>query len=196
MAEDSKKSRVSMALGKSKSVLGEKSHSGQIGDKTSSAFTKFTSRVRVRKSSFGYGGIPGIGRVAERSSMLAPEFKRPPLIYLNTYQLDPLKRFHPPSVIKAAGELLDELFTDHKYHPQESPTVALRIAGELMKAVKAMAFNRYRIISVVTIAQKRAQSYNNAISFLWDHERDGSINVNRDTSTAFIQVTVFAVYLD
>lgn len=59
-----------------------------------------------------------------------------------------------------------------------------------MRAVKAMCFNRYRVISVVSIAQRRAQSYNNAIAFLWDHERDGSININRETSTAFIQVTL------
>lgn len=79
---------------------------------------------------------------------------------------------------------------------QESPTVALRISGDLMRSVKAMGFNRYRIISVVTIAQKRAQSYNNAISFLWDHERDNYINLSRETPTAFVQVTLFAIYLD
>lgn len=79
---------------------------------------------------------------------------------------------------------------------RESPTVALRISGDLMRSVKAMGFNRYRIISVVTIAQKRAQSYNNAISFLWDHERDNYINLSRETPTAFVQVTLFAIYLD
>lgn len=79
---------------------------------------------------------------------------------------------------------------------QESPTVALRISGDLMRSVKAMGFNRYRIISVVILAQKRAQSYNNAISFLWDHERDNYINLSRETPTAFVQVTLFAIYLD
>ncbi|CAB3234555.1 unnamed protein product [Arctia plantaginis] len=184
---DPKKSRVSMML------------SGQL-ENISSTMTesnkKSTSRVRMRRQSFGFSGVGGIGRVAERSSMFAPEFKRPALIYLNTYQLEPLVKFHSPSVNKAAERILDELFGDHKYSQHESPKTALRISGELMKAVKAMGFNRYRIISVVTIAQKRAQSYNNAISFLWDHERDNYINTSRETPTAFVQVTLFVVYLD
>lgn len=29
---------------------------------------KITSRVQIRRKSFGYGGVPGVGRVAERSS--------------------------------------------------------------------------------------------------------------------------------
>lgn len=72
----------------------------------------------------------------------------------------------------------------------------MRIAGELMRNVKAMGFNRYRILTIVTMGQKRAQSYNNAITFLWDHERDSYVDVQREVTTAFIQVTVFGVYLD
>lgn len=37
-------------------------------------------------------------------------------MYLNTYQLEPLVKFHEASVLKAAEEILDELFGDHKYN--------------------------------------------------------------------------------
>ncbi|KAJ0180386.1 hypothetical protein K1T71_003790 [Dendrolimus kikuchii] len=153
------------------------------------------SRLRVRKASYGFAGVPGI-RPIERTSQLGIEFKRPPLLFLNTYQLDPTCRFHIPSVKAATDDILDELFTGHKYNIQESPALAIRIAGELMRNVKAMQFNRYRIITVVTLGQKRAQSYNNAISFIWDHERDNYVDVQREVTTAFIQVTTFGVYLD
>lgn len=79
---------------------------------------------------------------------------------------------------------------------QESPLVALRIAGEIVRQVKLVGFNRYRLITVVTLGQKRAQSYNNAVAFLWDHERDNYVNVQREVTSAFIQVTVFGIYLD
>lgn len=72
----------------------------------------------------------------------------------------------------------------------------MRISEILMRAVKAMNFNRYRTLSVVTIAQKRAQSYNNAVTFLWDHERDNYVDLFREENSVFIQVTVFGVYLD
>lgn len=65
-----------------------------------------------------------------------------------------------------------------------------------MRKVKALSFNRYRVISVVTIGQRRAQSYNNAVTFLWDYDRDNYVDMQREVTTAFIQATVFGVYLD
>lgn len=70
MADTSKKSKVCIVPARSQSMDIKRSQSGQLGDKSSTALNKLTSRVRVRKSSFGYGGVPGIGRVAERSSMV------------------------------------------------------------------------------------------------------------------------------
>ncbi|XP_026758196.1 dynein light chain Tctex-type 5-like [Galleria mellonella] len=179
---EGKKSKVSMMLisqSQSRSIAGMKS----------------MSRMKVRRASFGFTGVPGI-RPVERTSQLGIEFKRPPQLYLNTYQLDPYVKFHIPTVKFATDAILDEYFTEHKYNVQESPAIALRIAGELMRRVKTMPFNRYRIITVVTIGQKRAQSYNNAVSFLWDYERDNYVDVQREVATAFIQVTTFGIYLD
>ncbi|CAH0720648.1 unnamed protein product, partial [Brenthis ino] len=156
---------------------------------------KSLSRLKVRRQSFGFSGVPGI-RPVERNSQVAIEFKRPPLTHLPTYQLDPSYKFDVPTVKKIIEQLLDDNFTDHKYNIQESPALALRLAGELMRKLKSLQFNRYRIIAVVTIGQRRAQCYNNAISFLWDHERDDYVDLQREDSSAFIQVTAFGVYLD
>lgn len=65
-----------------------------------------------------------------------------------------------------------------------------------MRKIKLMQFNRYRIISVVTIGQKRSQCYNNALAFIWDYERDAYVDTHRETPTAFLQVTLLAIYLD
>ncbi|XP_053625218.1 dynein light chain Tctex-type protein 2B-like [Plodia interpunctella] len=184
----------SKSEGKYVSVVGlDKSHS------TTKSVVNFSkkslSRLKVRRASYGFSGVPGI-RPVERTSQLAIEFKRPPMVYLPTYQLDPNVPFHIPSVRDAINESLDEHFTGHKYTAGESPGLTLRLAGEIMRKVKNMPFNRYRIISIVTLAQKRAQSYNNAVTFLWDHERDSYVDITRETTSAFIQVTVFGIYLD
>ncbi|KAM3963436.1 dynein light chain Tctex-type protein 2B [Aphomia sociella] len=181
---ETKKSKVSMMAMKSQS----QTRSMLIGQKS-------MSRLKMRRPSFGFTGVPGI-RPVERTSQVGIEFKRPPLLFLNTYQLEPRVMFHVPTVKLATEKLLDEQFTGHKYNVQESPATALRIAGELMRRIKAMPFNRYRIITVVTIGQKRSQSYNNAISFVWDFERDNYVDVQREVTTAFIQVTTFGIYLD
>ncbi|XP_075992882.1 dynein light chain Tctex-type protein 2B-like [Anticarsia gemmatalis] len=175
--------------------LKSRSHTKSNENKSLMAVKSASSRMKMRRPSYGYSGVPGI-RPVERTSQLGMEFKRPPLVFLNTYQLEPHVKFHVPKVTYAVDDLLDELFTGHKYNAQESPALAIRIAGELMRTVKNMNFNRYRIITIVALAQKRAQSYNNAITFLWDHERDNYVDIHRELTTAFIQVTVFGIYLD
>lgn len=73
--------------------------------------------------------------------------------------------------------------------------MTIRLANELMRKLKNL-YNRYRIIAIVTIGQKRAQSYYNSIAFIWDYERDAYVNTHREVSSAFIQVTVLGIYLD
>ncbi|XP_068629704.1 dynein light chain Tctex-type protein 2B-like [Battus philenor] len=183
--EERRKSKVSMQVLKSQSNVRSTADFGP----------KSISRLRMRKSSFGFTGVPGIKPV-DRTSQIALEFRRPPLLYLNTYQLEPRTRFHIEKVTLAMEAILDEAFTGHKYNEQESPAMALRVAGEIMRKIKDFEFNRYRVICIVTIAQKRSQCYNNAIGFLWDHERDAYIDMMRENNTAFIQATAFGVYYD
>ncbi|CAH2074353.1 unnamed protein product, partial [Iphiclides podalirius] len=136
--EESRKSKVSTQLIRG-SIREGSNRDTDFGPKS-------ISRLKMRRTSFGFTSVPGIKPV-DRTS-------------------------------------------------QESPALALRIAAEVMRKLKTFNFNRYRIITVVTIAQKRAQSYNNAISFLWDHERDAYVDLMREVNTAFVQVTTFGIYLD
>ncbi|XP_026329945.1 tctex1 domain-containing protein 1-like [Hyposmocoma kahamanoa] len=156
-----------------------------------------TSRLQIRRQSYGFRTeVPGVRPVEGRSSQVGFEFKRPILAYFPTYQLNPCAKFNTFYVTKMAQLLLEENFTGHKYNSVDTPNLALRTAYELMKRVKTMNFNRYRIISIVTIGQKRSQSYNNAITLLWDDERDDYVDVHKELSTCFIQATIFGIYLD
>ncbi|XP_049870360.1 dynein light chain Tctex-type protein 2B-like [Pectinophora gossypiella] len=166
--------------------MGRRSLTGQI---------KSLSRVAVRRKSFGFSSVPGIKPV-DRTSQIGVDFKRPPLTYLPTYQLEPRTPFNVYEVTKEVNKVIDSLFTGHKYDARMSPPLALNISAELMHAIKAMSYTRYRIITVVTIGQKRSQSYNNAIGFIWDTERDRYVDTHREETTCFCQATVFAVYLD
>ncbi|KAF9822240.1 hypothetical protein SFRURICE_017515 [Spodoptera frugiperda] len=157
---------------------------------------KSLSRMKVRRQSYGFGGVAGIRPTERKSSQLGMEFKRPPLLFLNTYQLEPKVKFHVPNVEATINAVLDAYWEGHVYSVTESPGLTMVIAGEVMRNVKSLGFNRYRIIAVVSLVQKRAQSYSNAVAFLWDHERDNMANIHREITSAFIQVTVFGIYLD
>ncbi|KAL4714081.1 hypothetical protein ACJJTC_008435 [Scirpophaga incertulas] len=180
---DKSKSNIAMSL--SRAQFSTQAHS----------MGKSLSRLRLRRQSMGFSSVAEIKPV-ERTSQLAVEFKRPPQIFFNTYQLEPGIKFRQYVIQNNIEQLLDEIFTDHTYNVQESTNLSLRLANDIMRQIKTLSYNRYRIIAVVTIGQKRAQSYNNAIAFIWDHERDVYINTQREVTSAFIQVTVFGVYLD
>ncbi|XP_047988404.1 dynein light chain Tctex-type protein 2B-like [Leguminivora glycinivorella] len=180
MADQTRKSRLSIL--ESKSALRDKE--------------KSFSKMRIGRQSYGFGKVPGITAAGPRTSQLGIEFKRPALMYFPTYQIEPTRKVKEFEVQKLIDEMLDENFTDHKYNVQESPSLALRLSCEIMREMKTMEYPRYRFIVVVTIYQRRSQCYNNAITFLWDHERDTYIDVQRVTTTAAVQVTAFAIYLD
>ncbi|PZC82818.1 hypothetical protein B5X24_HaOG209603 [Helicoverpa armigera] len=183
-----------------KANMGAKSANSETGKSMASMNQgKSLSRMKVRRKSYGFGGgVAGIkiAGAEHRSSLHGADYKRPQLLFLPTYRLEPRVKFHVPSVEKVINKVLDFYFTEYEYNVVQSPGLTVIMAGEIMKGVKAFYFDRYRIIAVVTIAQKRQQSYNNAVAFLWDHTRDNLVDIFREVSTAFVQVTVFGVYLD
>ncbi|KAJ2946528.1 hypothetical protein O0L34_g12582 [Tuta absoluta] len=160
--------------------------------------TRSLSRLKVRRKSYGFGSVSGIiVQGATRISQLALEFRRPMPTFLPTYQLAPKRPFKEAAVQKVVDTLVDELCPrGYKYNPTDSPKLAMTMALEIMRAVKAMNFDRYKIIAVVTIGQKRSQSYTNTISFIWDGLWDRYVDTHREFTTAIVQVTVFGVYYD
>lgn len=46
------------------------------------------------------------------------EFKRPPLLFLNTYQLNSNRKFSGPAVEKIIEQVLDAHLPNHKYNDQ------------------------------------------------------------------------------
>lgn len=62
---------------------------------------------------------------------LGIDFKRPPLMFLNTYQLDPKPSFHLANVKSMIEEMLDEHFDGHKYNVQVVPCGFRNLFGAL-----------------------------------------------------------------
>lgn len=73
-------------------------------------------------------------------NQVAIEFKRPVLMYLNTYQLNSSFKFHMPTVEKAINDLLDEHFTGHKYN------IAVREPRIGTLSVKPVKLYKYRFL--------------------------------------------------
>ncbi|XP_021183514.3 dynein light chain Tctex-type 5 [Helicoverpa armigera] len=175
----------------------------RFGGKFGASFTVMTgtitgkslSRLKVRKPGYGFSKISGI-RATEHGSQVGMEYRRPPVTYFNTYQLEPHVKFHVAQVEKTLNNVLDTYFANHKYSEQETPKLTLAMARATTQSVKDLGFNRYRIIAVVSTVQKRLQCYNNAVAFLWDQDRDGYANVQREVQSVFVQITVFGIYLD
>ncbi|KAL0869794.1 hypothetical protein ABMA27_006016 [Loxostege sticticalis] len=116
--------------------------------------------------------------------------------YQPTYQLNPRKRFSEEKVQKILKDIVDTELAEAEYSEKTVPELTLNLAETVKNAIKEENFNRYRIIVVVTIGQRRQQGVQMFHSFLWDHERDMFVCTNYENPHIFANVVVYGVYLD
>ncbi|KAM3963328.1 dynein light chain Tctex-type 5-A [Aphomia sociella] len=127
------------------------------------------------------------------------ESKAPPKqvrTYQPTYQLNPKKRFDADQVQKILERVVSYELGEVEYSEKQVPDLCLSLAETLRNAVKEENYNRYRIIVMVTIGQRRQQSVHMFHSFLWDHERDAFAAFNFENCHLFANVVVYGIYLD
>lgn len=117
--------------------------------------------------------------------------------FANTYKLCADNPFHIEKVEKLLEEVLMEAMENMQYDPDICPKQAKWACSMIRAKVKEMEFDRwvyfytplafkesiknfllrhnfcrFKIITIVTIGEKRAQDIIYAIRFLWDEERD------------------------
>ncbi|XP_052755796.1 dynein light chain Tctex-type 5-A-like isoform X3 [Galleria mellonella] len=116
--------------------------------------------------------------------------------YQPTYQLNPKKRFDAEQIQKILQRVVSYELNEVEYSEKQIPELCLSLAETLRNAIKEENYNRYRIIVMVSIGQRRQQSVHIFHSFLWDHERDAFATFNYENCHLFANVVVYGVYLD
>ncbi|XP_068620600.1 dynein light chain Tctex-type 5-A-like [Battus philenor] len=117
-------------------------------------------------------------------------------IYQPTYQCNPRKRFNEEIVKKILKQHMEAELQEVEYNDKTIPELCLSLAENIRDAIKEENYDRYRIIPVVTIGQKRQQSVHMFHSFLWDHQRDAFASFNYENCHIYANVVVYGIYLD
>ncbi|XP_049877275.1 dynein light chain Tctex-type 5-B-like [Pectinophora gossypiella] len=113
-----------------------------------------------------------------------------------TYQLNPRKRFDEETVKKILKQVVDHELEEVEYNDKIVSDLSVSLAENIRNAVKEENYDRYRIIVIVTIGQKRQQGMHMYHSFLWDYERDAFASHSFENCHIFALAVVYGIYLD
>ncbi|XP_034835213.1 dynein light chain Tctex-type 5-A-like [Maniola hyperantus] len=116
--------------------------------------------------------------------------------YQPTYQLNSRKRFSIEDVEKTLQRIVTSELEELEYSDKTAADLCLSLTENIRTAIKEENYDRYRIIVVVSIGQRRQQSVHVFHSFVWDHERDGYASYNFENCHMFANVVVYGIYFD
>ncbi|XP_056637322.1 dynein light chain Tctex-type 5 [Diorhabda sublineata] len=116
--------------------------------------------------------------------------------YANTYKLEPDNPFDPEKVEKVLKEILQEAMENLVYDPDQCVKQAKWASYTIRKKVKELNFDRYKIISIVTIGEKRDQSVNIVCQFLWDSSKDRFSTISIENSNVYGIAYCFGLYYE
>lgn len=145
---------------------------------------------------------PRITRMFQSMSTHKPRHTviiRPIRKFLPTYRLESQNPFNARVVedlIKKIIESQMELRGKIKFETRSSLTLCRSLSEEVLNAVKAKNYDRFRIIVTVTVGEKLHQSFCQSASYLWDAENDAMANYVYDRPNIFVITTVYGVYYD
>lgn len=142
------------------------------------------SMLRARKMSQNIQGMK------QRREAVA-ELPREP-----TYRLEPRAVFSVPAVQRAVAEKLDARLGGFEYSPREASTLVRALSEEVKDRVKEFRYERYRVVTVVTLGEVKDQDVRVASRCEWFTQCDTVVDYTWRSPHMFCNVLVFGVYLD
>ncbi|XP_022201103.2 tctex1 domain-containing protein 1 isoform X2 [Nilaparvata lugens] len=116
--------------------------------------------------------------------------------YLNSYRLHSKNPFHTEKVEKILQDVMDERLNQLVYEPTVCTKLCVDLAADIRAKVKALQFERYKLICLVQICEKNNQSVVSQSKFLWDSERDKYAVYSFENSTLLAAALVYGIYYE
>jgi len=104
------------------------------------------------------------------------------------------KKFHVERVKSVTMELLEAKLKNRSYDPSECSKLVKDISNELLSRVKALEFDRYKLMIQVVIGEMLGQGSHFGSRGLWDHENDNYASSSFKNETLYCVATVFGCY--
>ncbi|XP_060817383.1 dynein light chain Tctex-type protein 2B-like [Bombus pascuorum] len=117
--------------------------------------------------------------------------------YQNTYRLSSFNPFDVEVVDKLVMETMEsKLSPVTAYHPNHMAKLCLEIGSDLQNALCKKDYDRYKLVTQVTIVQRLDQSVHAAFQSLWDAERDNYSYYVFENNHIYAWCCVFGLYYE
>ena len=114
----------------------------------------------------------------------------------NTYRLEPVKKFEHWKVTEIIKKTFEEHLIEESYDSEICHHMSKTLADLIKEQVKSLQFSRYKIISVVSIGQKRGQSVRMASRSVWDPRFDGYAQYSFERGDMYAIGIVYGIYFE
>ncbi|XP_034481715.1 tctex1 domain-containing protein 2-like [Drosophila innubila] len=122
---------------------------------------------------------------------------KPAARYAPTYRLEPKNPLRKERLELIVKDEMDKNYHDeYAFHPKYSLHMAAQVSEDIKTRIKALNFDRYRYIVLITVGEYLMQGLYSLANFLWDAEKDGYVNYTIETPKFFAVCSVFYLYYD
>jgi len=149
------------------------------------AAKRFTRNMKNK-----YGGKGGSVFGSSRYSASLNIQKEP------SYRMEPKKKFNANEAYNVVKDIVDKRMEGLKYHPKFSSNMTKILSDEIKDRVKKLGFERYKIVAVVHIGEKRGQSIMVAARCAWDREHDEFATYTLETPTLYCSASVYGIFTE
>jgi hypothetical protein len=135
-----------------------------------------------------------VGHADAPASTSAPRRPRTPLE--NTFKMKPDRKFEVKPVKELIETVLKEQLEEEKYDARASRQMAKTLSTIITNRVKALNYERYKIVTTVTVGQIADQGVRVASRCLMDQETDQFASGTFKNSSLFGVATVYGFYFE
>ena len=111
-----------------------------------------------------------------------------------TYRMEPKKPFSKHLVEKVIKDILEDRLENFVYNPKFSATMIKVLSEEIKERVKLYCFDRYKIVVVVTLAQRNQQGLMISSRCNWDKKNDNFACYTFSNTHIVCSASVFGAY--
>lgn len=113
-----------------------------------------------------------------------------------TYRLKPSEKFSAAAVRRIMAEVVTERMTGVRYSPVTCSALSAHLADDVKERVKDLHYDRYKIVCVVTMGERREQDVRIGGRCEWFTDTDNVASYNWQAEDVFCNVLVYGIYVD
>ncbi|XP_045160262.1 dynein light chain Tctex-type 5-like [Mercenaria mercenaria] len=111
-----------------------------------------------------------------------------------TYRMEPKNKFNPEEAGNVIKSIIDQRMKGFKYHPKFCSNMCKLLSDEIKDGIKKLKYDRYKIVAVVHIGERKDQSTVVASRCAWDKKLDNFATYTFETPSLFCTASVFGIY--